>query len=326
MVTGKFFREVELTEQKSVTDGVVFPAVLSPTTAISNIGAFEEAIKAEKPWLESVLKKSSVILFRGFPVSSPCDFNTVVEAFGYPEAPNVGGRAPRVKVVGRVYTANESPMHKRIPFHHEMSYVPNFPSKLFFFCEEEPGEGGETPIVLSDSIYVKVKEKHPQFVMKLEKHGLKTTIIAGDEDDLSAVANSSWKSTYMTNDKKVVEERAAKLGTKLEWMGNVVKMITGPMPAIKFDKERQVKTWFNNLTSPVNGDDKTFDNVTCIQLGNGELVPNDAMEDCMRFLEEESVAIPWKNGDVMFIDNLMVLHGRRPLLIPPRRILASLCK
>ncbi|KAJ0569764.1 putative TauD/TfdA-like domain, taurine dioxygenase TauD-like superfamily [Helianthus annuus] len=323
--TGKFFREERLPEQKVSVDGVHFPMVLSPATT-TNITAFEEAIRAEMQWLESLLKKSGAILFRGFPVSSPSDFNNVVEAFGFPEALYVGGRAPRTKVVGRIYTANESPMDKRIPFHHEMNYVPDFPSKLFFFCEEEPGEGGETPIVLSNVIYEKMKEKQPEFVGKLEKHGVKYTTVAGDEDHPSAIAGRGWKSTYMTHDKKVAEERAAKLGTKLEWMGNVVKMIIGPMPAIKYDEERRIKTWFNNLTGPVNGDDKVFDQATCVDLGNGELVPNDAMEDCVRFLEEECVVIPWKKGDIMLVDNLKVLHSRQPLLKPPRRILVALCK
>ncbi|KAI3801893.1 hypothetical protein L1987_30010 [Smallanthus sonchifolius] len=324
MPTGKFFREAELPHQKSF-NGVLFPAVLSPTTN-TNITAFKEAIRAEKPWVESLLQRSGVILFRGFPVSSPSNFNDVVKAFGFPEAQYVGGRAPRTKVVGRIYTANESPMDKRIPFHHEMNYVPDFPSKLFFFCEEEPEEGGETPVVLSNIIYEKMKEKHPELVVKLEEHGVKYTTIAGDEDHPSDIAGRGWKSIYMTDDKQVTEERAAKLGTKLEWMGNDVKIITGPVPAIRFDKERQVKTWFSNLTGPVSGDDKIFDQATCVELGNGEVVPNDAMEDCSRFLEEECVAIPWKKGDVMLVNNLMVLHSRRPLLKPPRRILASLCK
>lgn len=129
MATGRFFREVELPEQKSHGDGLLFPTVLSPNTNTSNLTAqvklcaFEEAIRAEKPWLESLLNKSGVILFRGFPVTSPSDFNDVVEAFGFPEALYVGGRAPRTKVAGRVYTANESPLDMRIPFHHEMAYV-----------------------------------------------------------------------------------------------------------------------------------------------------------------------------------------------------------
>lgn len=127
MATVKFFREVELPQQKPQDDGVVFPAVLSPnhttdSTAVQ-LPNFKEAIRAHKPWLESLLQKSGAILFRGFPVASPTDFNDVVEAFGYPEAFYVGGRASRIKVVGRVYTANEAPPEKGIPFHHEMAYV-----------------------------------------------------------------------------------------------------------------------------------------------------------------------------------------------------------
>lgn len=65
---------------------------------------------------------------------------------------------------------------------------------------------------------------------------------------------------------------------------------------------------------------------TFVELGNGDLVPDDVMKDCLKILEEECVAIPWKKGDVMLVNNLTVLHSRNPLLKPPRSILASLCK
>lgn len=131
MAGSRFFQEVELPEQKSYSNGVLFPAVLYPNTNIDlttdvKVGVFEEAIKDQKPWLESLLQERGVILFRGFPVTSPSDFNNIVEAFGFPEAIYIGGRASRTKVVGRVYTANECPPDKRIPFHHEMTYVSYF--------------------------------------------------------------------------------------------------------------------------------------------------------------------------------------------------------
>jgi len=331
MAIGQFFQEVELPEQKSYGNGVLFPAVLTPTpnTDFSmepKVCAFEEAIKDQKLWLESLLRERGVILFRGFRVVSPSDFNDVVEAFGFPEAPYVGGRASRTQVVGRVYTANETPPDKLIPFHHEMAYVPDFPAKLFFFCEEAPGSGGQTPIVLSNIIYEKMKEKHPDFVAQLEEHGVTYIILTGDEDQPLSSTGRGWKSAYATDDKKVAEERAAKLGTKLEWVGNAAKVIAGPMPAIRFDKETQQKTWFNNLTGPTTGDRKIHDKGAFAELGNGDAVNDDAMEDCMRILNEECVIIPWQKGDVMLIDNLTVLHARQPLLKPPRRILASLCK
>ncbi|MFS7974326.1 putative TauD/TfdA-like domain, taurine dioxygenase TauD-like superfamily [Helianthus anomalus] len=325
MATGRFFQELELPEQKTYSDGVVFPVVLTPT-ANTNITAFEEAIKAEKPWLESLLKKSGVILFRGFPVTTASEFNDVIEAFGYPEAPYVGGRAARTQVVGRVYTANETPPDVKIPFHHEMAYVPEFPTKISFFCEEAPGSGGQTPIVLSHIVYEKMKEKHPEFVAKLEEHGVTYIILTGDEDQPLSSTGRGWKTAYDTDDKKVAEERAAKLGTRLEWIGNAAKVIAGPMPAIRFDKETQQKTWFNNLTGPTNGPRKIHDKGAFAELGNGEAVDVDAMDDCVKILEEECVVVPWKKGDVMLVNNLTVLHAREPLLKPPRRVLASLCK
>ncbi|KAI3740650.1 hypothetical protein L2E82_31120 [Cichorium intybus] len=333
MASGNFFREVELPEQKPDTDGALFPAVLSPIsntefTAKAKLCGFEEAIKAHKPWLESLLQKRGAILFRGFPVNSTSDMNDVVDAFGFPEAFYVGGRASRTKILGRIYTTNEAPQDRTIPFHHEMAYVPDYPSKLFFFCEEAPESGGETPIVLSHIIYEKMKEKHPEFVAKLEEHGLTYMKIMSDEDLPSSFTGSGWKSAYMTDDKNIAEERAAKQGTKLEWMGNAVKTITGPMPGVRFDKGSQRKTWFNSLANSYGGpaNAEIYDDKRSIEFGNGEPLSDDAMKDCLRILEEECVAIPWKKGDVMLVNNLMVLHSRRPLIKPPRRILVSLCK
>ncbi|KAI7757312.1 hypothetical protein M8C21_031440 [Ambrosia artemisiifolia] len=233
MATRNSFREVELPQQKPHDDGALFPVVLSSDSAITELSSFEDVIRAHKPWLESLLVKRGAILFRGFPVISPSDFNNVVVAFGFPEMPYVGGAAPRSQVVDRVYTANESPLDKEIPFHHEMAYLPIHPTKLFFFCEEEPEAGGETPIVLSHIIFEKMKERHPDFVAKLEEHGLTYIKIAGDDDDPSSYTGSSWKSAYKTDNKSIAEERAAKQGTKLEWMGNIAKIILNPLPAVR---------------------------------------------------------------------------------------------
>ncbi|KAL7603303.1 hypothetical protein Lser_V15G18033 [Lactuca serriola] len=333
MATGRFFIEVRLPEQKSHGDGVLFPMVLTPLSKTKlnvekKLCDFLLAIKAEKPLLESLVKKRGVILFRGFPVITPSDFNDVVEAFDFPPKLYIGGRGLRSNVIGRIMTVDSRPPEIKIPFHHEMSYLSDFPSKLFFFCEEEPGSGGETPIVLSHIVYEKMKEKHPEFVAKLEEHGLTYTKLMSDEDHPSLYAGRGWKSTYMTNDKNVAEERAEKQGTKLEWIGNTAKSITGPMPAIRFDKENQRKTWFNSMVVGYNDprDPQHCDVNISTKLANGEPLSDTVMQDCLRIMEEECVAIPWKKGDVMLVNNLMVLHSRRPLVTPPRQILVSLCK
>ncbi|KAK9054727.1 hypothetical protein SSX86_025806 [Deinandra increscens subsp. villosa] len=332
MASQKPFQEVELPQQKLHDDNVLFPLVLSPNTSTDAIAvelsAFEDAIKAHKPSLESLLLKNGAILFRGFPVMSPSDFNNIVEAFGFPELPYVGGIAPRTQVIGRVYTANESPLDMKIPFHHEMAYVPNPPTKLFFFCEEEPERGGETPIVLSHIVYEKMKERRPDFVRQLEEHGLRYIRLVGENDDPSSYVHNSWKSLYKTDNKIIAQERAAKLGAKLEWTENGARLITNPLPAVRFDEESGRKTWFNNLQAngAPSSEKTSTQNTSLMELGNGDPVHDDVVEDLLKILEEECVAIPWKKGDFLLINNLTVLHGRRPLITPPRRILASVCK
>ncbi|GAB2269367.1 hypothetical protein Dimus_004287 [Dionaea muscipula] len=212
-----FFKEVR-TPQQGLYEGVVFPLILSPNTTATatvpsnsnhtdTVSGFSGSIRAHKPWLQARLHEAGAILFRGFPVDSASDFNDVVEAFDFEELPYIGGAAPRNKVVGRVFTANESPPDQKIPFHHEMAQVLEFPSKLFFFCEVEPGSGGETAIVLSHIIYQRMKDKHPEFVQQLEDHGLIYTRVLSEDDDNSSPIGRGWKSTFLTNDKKIAQER-----------------------------------------------------------------------------------------------------------------------
>lgn len=87
--------------------------------------------------------------------------------------------------------------------------VTEYPTKLFFFCEIEPKSGGETPIVLSHIVYERMKERYPEFVERLEEHGLIYTRILGQEDDPSSPIGRGWQSTFLTKDKSVAEERSA---------------------------------------------------------------------------------------------------------------------
>ncbi|CAF2156898.1 unnamed protein product [Brassica rapa subsp. trilocularis] len=209
---------------------------------------------------------------------------------------------------------NESPPDQKIPFHHEMAQVPEFPSKLFFYCEVEPNSGGETPLVLSHVVYERMKEKHPEFVQRLEEHGLVYVRVLGEDDDPSSPIGRGWKSTFLTHDKNVAEERAAKLGMKLEWTEEGgAKTVMGPIPAIKFDESRNRKVWFNSMVAAYTWwEDKRNDPRKTVTFGDGEPLPEDIVHDCLRILEEECVAVPWQRGDVLLIDNWAVLHSRRP--------------
>lgn len=322
------FEESRIAQEKLV-EGIQFPKVLlpAPSQSFSSAAQVGEAITRHKTWLDSLLHSSGALLLRGFPIHSPVDFNHVVEAFGYEELPYIGGAAPRTNVTGRVFTANESPPDQKIPFHHEMAQVPEYPAKLFFYCEVEPATGGETPIVLSHLVYQKMAYQFPDFVRKLEEHGLLYIRVLGEGDDPSSPIGRGWHSTFLTKDKDEAEKRAARLGMKLEWLEDGgVKTIMGPIPAVKSDESRGRKIWFNSMVAAYTGwEDARNVPEKAVTFGDGTPLPKDVIHECLRILEDESVAFPWQKGDVLLLDNLAVLHSRRSFE-PPRRILASLCK
>ncbi|XP_076910322.1 clavaminate synthase-like protein At3g21360 [Bidens hawaiensis] len=322
-----FFTVGSLPNRKSNGE-VSFPVLLTPnpnkiTKPVTNL---TEAVKSNRIWLDSLLHQSGAVLFRGFHVSSASDFNDVVEASGYEDfGYGVGGAGSRSKVIGRVYTANEAPPEVDIPMYHEMSHAPMYPSKLFFFCEIEPGKGGETCIALSHVINEKMQQKHPKFVEEMEEKGLIYSRVLGDESDHSSPIGRSWKKTFMTDDRTVAEERAAKLGMKLEWMEGALWVIIGPKPGFKYDEVKKHKIWFNSVAGRFE-DKLNNDPLKAVVFSDGKLSPPDVFDDCDKIFDEGCVALPWRKGDVLLLDNLAVLHARRPLITLPRRVLASFCK
>ena len=113
--------------------------------------------------------------------------------------------------------------------------------------------------------------------------------------------------------------RAANSGLKLSnvsWNGENMMLHIGPTVSIrKVDGNK--KAWFNLLAFRDANEPRT--------LGDGSVVPTEAIESCIQIAEEEAVDLKWEAGDVVVLDNRFVMHARRPSK-PPRRILAAFCE
>ena len=80
-------------------------------------------------------------------------FDSWLEKYEY-----IGGAAPRTNIKvpqgdDLIFTANEAPSDKNIPFHHELAQSSNPPSYISFYCKKAPESGGETPLVDSTLVY-----------------------------------------------------------------------------------------------------------------------------------------------------------------------------
>jgi alpha-ketoglutarate-dependent taurine dioxygenase len=315
--------ETDIPEQK-VFDNQPFPLVLSPGLKEWEFTKWIHWFQNNTSFIQKLLSQYGAILFRGFPVHSPEDFDSMVGAFGFKDFPYIGGAAPRKQVTGRVFTSNEAPPSELIPFHHEMAQSPKYPKKLFFYCDVEPPRGGETPILLSHLVYQEMKQRCPDFVAALEQKGIKYTRIMPEEDDPSTPIGRGWRSTYAVNSREELEKRCHELGSELEWLEDGCLKVTTILPAVKHNSEIGKPTWFNSMIAAYQGwKDKRNDPTKAVTFGDGTPLPPEDLQTCSQIMNEICVAFGWKKGDVLMIHNELVMHARNSF-VPPRRILACL--
>lgn len=316
-----------LSEQK-VFSGLPFPLVLEPTEVSKSLGINEwcQWIKDNIPWMKKVLLKYSAVLFRGFPIDEPAYFDQFVKAFGYDSFPYVGGAAPRKVITGNVFTSNEAPPSELIPFHHEMAQSPTYPKVLFFYCNVQPTSGGETPLLVSNAVYQSMKAKDPGFVERLEKEGVCYHRVLPNGDDPASPIGRGWQSTYLTENRAEAEEKARNQGTTFEWLPDgCMRTTTKVLPGVRVDNRTGKKTWFNSIIAAYLGwQDSRNDRTKAVTFANGDPMPQEAMKTLEAITDELSVRLPWKQRDVVMVDNRQALHARRSFT-PPRRILACLC-
>ncbi|KAH8754156.1 hypothetical protein F5883DRAFT_187501 [Diaporthe sp. PMI_573] len=301
---------------------VSFPLVLTPgdpeptkpTDAFSTTEAVAAWITQHQRRLVDLAKTHGAILLRDFcpPISTAADFDALCKSFGLAEFPYIGGAAPRSVVYGSVFTANESPANQLIPFHHEMAQSKTYPGVLFFYCMKAPLEGGETPIVLSNLVYERIRGEFPQFVSELEQKGVRYIRILPEADDPSSAIGRGWRSTFAVETKEDAEKAGGDMGMELDWLeGNLLKTTTAVIPATKKDPRTGKTSWFNSIVAAFTGwKDARNDPRKAVVFGDGSPLDADVLRRCQEIMHELAVAFEWKRGDVLLVDNWTTLHSR----------------
>ncbi|KAM7276466.1 hypothetical protein ACFE04_018332 [Oxalis oulophora] len=306
-------------EGQKLVDGETLPLVLFPQDD-GNVESLLLALKNNAEWFENMIIKNSAVLLRGFDVKNAEDFNEIVETCGWENIRYVGP-APRTHIYKRIYTANEGPLSEFIYYHHEMVLIKEFPKKVILFCEVPPPGGGETPFVPSFKVTEKMLEEFPEEVEELEKKGLKYTFSAPSNSDTSSMRGRGWEDAFGTSDPQEAEKRAKALGMDMEWLPNGgVKTILGPRNLTRvFEGRNGRRMWFNTMVG-MHGKEHS-----AALMADGTEIPERFVKRCAEIIEEESIQFKWEKGDVLFLDNYALLHGRRPSLAP-RKVLVATCK
>jgi hypothetical protein len=345
-------------EQRPIGNTMVPFVVSPPTGTMKSAHDAAQFVVQYRSEIDQAVNSSGAVLFRGFPLETPEDFDTFVQAWegwkdlSYEKSMSF---AVRHKLSNRICTTNEGKSGGLV-FHHEQAQTPLWPSYVFFCCllPAQPGDGGATGLVSSDLVYDELKTRHPEFIEKCETHGVRYTVYAGPEQDATKGAGRSWKSFFHVDTKEECEYKMKAGGWDFEWgVGpsgsqpgpDFLKCTTPVLEAVKVAPGTSKKGFFNQLIATTanalefsrvgthgGGYDPLKDLPTqegidaCVCFGNGDQVPLDVLLEAKEICEERAIDVCWQKGDVALVSNYLMMHARRPWNGPEgtRKLLASL--
>ncbi len=297
-------------------------------------------------WAEERLLLHGALLFEGFGLSSPEDFEQMALALDPRLFDQYRGTAPRNARTRYVYSSTELPAHLPIPQHLEMSFLPGAPRKLFFYCQTPPDAHGETPICDFRAVYRSLKpEVREAFEQKGIRH-IRNYNPPGKSWDIDLSKLKTWDKVYGTRDPVELCRKCREENQEFELRGDHSLKLINKGPAIKEHPISGEKVWFNHaqvfhpegpvleagkiarrqgglkqrmfygflrsfyvLTAPFLRDEFRGTQVT---FGNGEPIPVAHIRHLQDVIWDNMVFFPWKKGDVLMVDNFAVAHGRMP--------------
>lgn len=285
-------------------------------------------LRANREPLSRRLHKHGGVLFRGFGVASPSQFQECVEAIsGELEEYNYRS-TPRTKVSGRIYTSTEYPSDQRIALHNEMAYARSWPLKLWFFCATPARLGGQTPIADSRKVMARISSETRRRFAEL---GVLYVRNYGHGLDLP------WQEVFQTEDPQDVDRQCHETGLSFEWKGDGRLVTRQRCQAIAAHPQTGEEVWFNQAhLFHVSGLDEAvraslLDRFREEELprnayyGDGSPIEASALDEIRDAYERETIVFGWQAGDLLMIDNMLTAHGRAPFE-GPRKVLVGMAE
>ena len=274
----------------------------------------EQIIKENKEEIGSKLRKYGAIIFKGFGVNATSQFEKVADLLcdnlytNYGDLPSISGSK-------KVYGATPYPPGKTIYFHNEGSHTPTFPSKQLFLCVKPAPEGGGLCIVDGRVVLRKLpKELVQEFTQKKLMY----------YRNFIPFFDVKWQDFFGTADKNELESICKNESLEFKWKKGDVFSTCRKAPAIIKHPLTNEPTWFNQiqLHHPGMMDDEVYkvfrtsyeeiDFPRYVCFGDGSVIPQETLSIISDVLKQQSTTVQAKEGDITYLDNLLVAHCRLP--------------
>jgi alpha-ketoglutarate-dependent taurine dioxygenase len=311
-----------------VVDAEQSPGV-SPGSGAAGLGAYYEMHAAD---LDRQLLTHGAVLFRGFGVDTPEAFAAVANTL-FPRAmEGLEENVPRTRLSPGVYTSTEFPAEYMLSMHSEYSYSHLYPGKLLFCCTIPPETGGETP--LADNREV-LRRLRPDVVEAFTRR--RVTYIRNLHGGRGF--GLSWQTSFQTQDRTVVEEYCGQASVEYEWKNDGGVRLVQTAPGIIRHPVTGELVWFNQAPQFHVSDypEETYQDMMALFSGREADMSQDVrfedgtpmdvamLQHIRQTMHECAVRFPWRKGDVIMVDNVLVSHGRMPFT-GPRKVLVAMSR
>ncbi|KAH3672176.1 hypothetical protein WICMUC_004405 [Wickerhamomyces mucosus] len=244
---------------------------------------------------------------------------TVESNRGHVEFPQNGTLTTRTRVGHNLYTANKkaSP-DSRLLQHNEYSRFKKFPVTLVFTILDYTAEGGETPLVHGAELYNYAIKELPNFVEKLSKEGLAFRRdfwpkIATKErpalwnHEVTFGRNIKPEDSLEVQKQKVEEIAKEYISDNFQWTPEDDLIIDSYAKAVKAFKGEPLI--FSSIPAFASRYDPKDPSIT---FGNGDKFDFEDLTKFLSITDKLEYKHNWKSGDIAFIHNYQVSHGKLP--------------
>jgi alpha-ketoglutarate-dependent taurine dioxygenase len=303
-------------DQTSRNPLLITPSELSGGSRITDLA---DVINANLDDIRRDLAHFGAILFRGFAIHTKDDFRNIAGSIKEEAMPYTDGNSPRTKLTSNTYTSTEFPADQFISLHSELSYSNVWPARMLFCCVQPAMEGGETPLCdnatllshLPKEIVDEFSQKQLCYIRNLHAgYGL----------------GPSWQKTFETEEKAEVEAFCKRTDSEFTWHTDDSITIKQYRPAVRMHPISQEKLWFNqadqfhisNFEPDVQeaimalyGDD-TSSRPQHVTFGDHTEIDAAYFSIIRSITHTVMVPVSWEAGDLVYLDNMKVMHGRMP--------------
>lgn len=282
------------------------PTSDTPFTLVTPEEAGESMLSVEESTIKEIYKEHGAILFRGFDFDVDV-FGSMTDKFCASAAFNRSEDREVLDSSKRIQTVNLGT--KEFPLHPELSREPWKPDVCFFASLKDQTLGGETVICdgveivkrMPPDVYSALESRRLVYQQPLRKDEMQLWLNTDDpsDDQLQNPPDHCPFSFFVAGNRQIIR--------KFSRPALHTPMFTGELAFGNF----LFFAWFGLGVRNF----PTFE--------DGSTVPVSLLEQIKEITDEITYPIIWQKNDLVMVDNTRFMHGRRKILHPDRRLIAT---